>query len=123
METHSGVEQCVVVSPARLERATCCSGNSRAFLLRHGDIRPPEAAVAGRACQGRDSNPQWPGGRRLYRTLRYLIARPWHGVTDAARTRSLRDHSPALYLVELQPPCSAKESNQRLAGVGRALSH
>jgi hypothetical protein len=31
-------ESCVAVSPARLERATCCSGNSRAFLLRHGDL-------------------------------------------------------------------------------------
>ena len=51
-------ESCVAVSPARLERATCCSGNSRAFLLRHGDIRPPHAAAAGHACQGRDSNPQ-----------------------------------------------------------------
>jgi hypothetical protein len=30
-------ESCVAASPARLERATCCSGNSRAFLLRHGD--------------------------------------------------------------------------------------
>ena len=72
-------ESCVAVSPARLERATCCSGNSRAFLLRHGDMRPPEAAVAGRACQGRDSNPQWPGGRRLYRTLRCLLRDPGVG--------------------------------------------
>ena len=69
------------------------------------------AAVAGRACQGRDSNPQWPVGRRLYGTLRCLLRDPGVGVTDAVRTRSLRDHSPALYLVELQPPYSAKESN------------
>jgi hypothetical protein len=52
------------------------------------------------------------------------ITRPWRGVADANRTRSLRDHGPALCPVELRPPCSAKESNLcRLAGVNRALSH
>ena len=35
-----------MASPARLERATCCFGSSRAFLLRHGDME----------CAGEDSN-------------------------------------------------------------------
>ena len=50
------------------------------------------------------------------------IARPWRGVTDAVRTRSLRDHSPALYLLELQPPYSAKESNLFVSRVLTARS-
>ena len=109
METHS-------VSPARLERATCCSGNSRAFLLRHGDMRPPGAAVAGHACQetcvpGEGLEPPVAGRPTALQDAALPIARPWRGVTDAVRTRSLRDHSPALYLLELQPPYSAKESN------------
>ena len=39
-------EMRAMVSPARLERATCCFGSSRAFLLRHGDME----------CAGEDSN-------------------------------------------------------------------
>jgi hypothetical protein len=77
---------------------------------------PLEAAVAALTCReacvpGEGLEPPVAGRPTALQDAALPIARPWRGVTDAARTRSLRDHSPALYLVELQPPYSAKESN------------
>jgi hypothetical protein len=104
----------------------------------HGISGPPGRAATGDGGRGTSSHRRRPGDMRARGGTRTPNDRTADGFTgrcaascatlawvaDADRTRSLRDHGPALCLVELRPPCSAKESNlYRLAGVNRALSH
>jgi hypothetical protein len=75
----------------------------------------------GAECAGMESNHRCRG--HSFTDCCITALPPTLGVTGATRTRSLRDHDPALWPVELQPPYSAKDSDLRSAGVGRALSH